>query len=172
MSVICKICGKEVKGLELHLTTCLKKNNMIREQYDSLPEYTPPEVTESLEEVEEPIPTVTPKEKVDNIFKGLPKSIDLNRPFGEVLKEYKITEKEFVALVNQWKGEGSVTLEMKLNRKEEQGKEIAEKYKDQETVELTNLNAAETLVKEHGFVCTAVRSATSSKPKTWILKRK
>lgn len=170
----CKICGGEFKSLEMHLTTCLKKNSITREQYDSLGDESTSDLSDNIEVPSDVVEDkgITRKERIDNVFKGVPKSIDLARPFGEVIEEYGITEREFVALVNQWQGKGEIPPDLKIAQKESIGSELAEKYKDQKNVEIANLNAAEVLVKKYGFTCTAVRSATNKAPKTWVLEKR
>jgi hypothetical protein len=155
----------------MHLTTCLKKHGITREQYSDLGDESTSDLSDNIE-----IPAedsgITQKERIDNVFKGVPKQIDLARPFGEVIEEYGITEREFVALVNQWKGKGEIPPDLKIAQKENIGSDLAEKYKDQEKVNISNLNAAEVLVKKYGFECLAVKSATSTAPKTWVLQKK
>lgn len=170
--VTCKLCGKEVKGLELHLTHCLKKHSITREMYDTLDMDST--LADGMEEIpEEPAKTekkgITHKEVESNIFNV--KQRDPDRPLSEALQEFDITEHEFISLLKQWKGEGNVPLEMRLKQKAKIGYETAEKFKDQEIAEVHTVESAETLEKEFGFKCIEVRSPKGTTPKTWVLKK-
>ena len=171
--VKCKLCGGEFKGLELHLTSCLKKYNITREMYDTLD--SDPELASGSEE---PITTSSTKpEHVVSKAQIIERTLsvehrDPDRPLSEALAEFNITEHEFISLLKQWKGEGSVPLAMRLKQKMNIGEDIAEKLKDQTSAEVTNGEAAEILVTKYGFTCTDVRSQKATTPKTWVLVKK
>lgn len=169
----CRLCGGDYKSIEMHLTTCLKKHSITREQYDALGDESTDDLADNVQVIDNEVidKGISQKEVISNIFKGVPKQIDLARPFGEVIEEYGITEKEFVALVNQWKGQKEIPIEMKIKKNLDMGNETAEKYKDLTDVEVDNVYTAEVLVKKYGFECVAVKSATIKTPKTWVLKK-
>ena len=168
----CKLCGGEFKGLELHLAACLKKHSITREMYDELD--SDPTLTDGSEE---PVTTSSTKpEHVVSQAQIIERALsvehrDPDRPLSKALAEFDITEHEFISLLKQWKGEGSVPLTMRLKQKMNVGEDIAEELKDQTSAEVTNLEAAEVLVTKYGFTCTDVRSPKGSTPKTWVLKK-
>jgi hypothetical protein len=180
--VRCKLCGGEYRGLELHLTACLKKHNITREKYTDLPDKVVVEEVKVLEnefkEVEaETAPVIekqgiSHKEIVSNIFKGSVEKKDPNRPFSEALAEYGISEKEFTNILKFWSGEGKVPLDMRIDRRIVKGKEEATKLSNDDNVTTPNLDTAESLVKDYGFKVVTVRGATDKSPKVWVLRKK
>ena len=174
--VKCKLCGGEYKSLEMHLTSCLKKYKITREQYSELPD--PVNETDEIKEVEEgALPeaenaeevVVTPKTLKENVFKT--KKRDPDRPLSEALTEWGISEGEFIVLLKKWKGEGGVPVEMRMKQKMVIGEGIAETFKKKDYAEVPNAEAAEILIKYHDFKCIEVRSPKGTAPKTWVLKR-
>jgi len=169
---ICRICGGSFKSLEMHLTACLKKNNMVREQYDLL-ESKNAEVLVGDESTDvEPSNTVSKVQQTQNIFNVDQSKYDLSKTIKDVIDEYAITAEEFFTVMKQWKTGATIPLKLRLNRKMEIGRDIADQHKDESNVEVSNLEAAEILVKDYGFKCTDVVSAKGVKPKTWVLVKK
>lgn len=174
--VRCKLCGREYNGLELHLTSCLKKHSITREQYTDLPDkqVSVEEQVASNEFKDEPIDNkgISQKEIVSNIFKGSVEKKDPNRPFSEALADYGIDEKEFGNIMKFWKGEGQIPMNMRMDRKAVKGKDEAAKLSVNANVDTHSLHTAESLVKEFGFEVVTVRGATDKTPKTWVLRKK
>ena len=190
----CKLCGKDYKSIEMHLGTCLKKSNITREAYSNLPEYGVeqpvssklvdskpeellPELTESdLKAIVNPetAPTshISGKDLRKSVFKGSFTERNPNRPLNEALSEFGISEEEFLAILNQWKGEAKVPVGMRMSQRTSLGEAEAEKLKDSDRIETYLLEAAEALTKKYGFIVTDVRSPKGNKPKTWVLRKK
>jgi len=192
MGIICRLCGREYKSIEMHLGTCLKKANITREKYSSLPEFDSKVVEEGLSELTDsdlaemgaahstpetvkvnPDPNYISGHDVRrNIFKGSVKERDSNRPLSVALSEFGISEEEFLALLNQWKGEAKIPINMRMSQRASVGDKEAETLKDLDRVETFNLATAEALEKKYGFKTFEVRSRKGNIPKTWVLKKK
>jgi hypothetical protein len=188
--IVCKICGKEYKSIEMHLGTCLKKANITREAYTNLPEFgvkAVPVEDQIVELSDSDSDRITSHETVavspdpnyisghdvrKNIFKGAFKERDPNRPLSVALSEFGISETEFLAILNQWKGKAKMPVGMRAAQRASIGDAEAEKLKDLERIETYTLETAESLVKNHGFTVTDVRSRKNNVPKTWVLKKK
>lgn len=179
---ICKLCGAEKKNMDMHLKFCLKNHEMTREQYDMLEEYKEPNSTaHELEEMELPeteeVKVVSDKitidERIDNIYKGTRVESRVENTLGSFLEEFELTEEELMDIVRTYKS-GSpqkVTQIIKINQ--ELGAKGAVALKDQTDVETYDLNVAEALVKNHGFVCLRVAPPEGKHhKKRWILKKK
>uniref|UniRef100_A0A6H1ZIR3 Uncharacterized protein n=1 Tax=viral metagenome TaxID=1070528 RepID=A0A6H1ZIR3_9ZZZZ len=166
--VICKICNKEMKRITVaHISTHgLKSMN----EYETYGE----QLTEDLENIAEPVVkeleeekvTMTYKERMEYLFKD--KEKDPDRPFSQFLKENGVTEMELLGMIDKYKVGRELNVSEQIQRNIEQGKKEADKYKNKDEVEVTDVNIAESLEKNHGFTCIAVKS---SPRKTWVLTK-
>ena len=172
----CKICGGQYSNLEMHLTHCLKKNNVTREGYNALPSGDELVIQEGVEEFtgdqEKESGYVSPKDLQRNIFKGASKDRDPNRPLSEALKEFNVSEEEFLAIMKRWHDGAEIPIEMVLERREAAGENAAKGLSVQDRVNTSKLEVAEALVKNYGFVVLEVQSAKGGRPKTWVLNKK
>ena len=189
----CKICGKDYKSIEMHLGTCLKKANITRESYTNLPEFGATRIKDKVIGLEDEFKEISEAERENitslaapaqdpnyisghdvrkNIFKGATRERDPDRPLSVALSEFGISEEEFLALLNQWKGEAKIPINMRMSQRASVGDKEAETLKDLDRVETFNLATAEALEKNYGFKTLEVRSRKGNTPKTWVLKKK
>ena len=168
---ICKICNKEMKKMTTaHIATHGFKTLY---DYESITKVIPIE-TELIEdlisaenisasELEEKI-TITYDERKEYLFAN--KEKDPERPLSEFLKEHNVTEDEIVGMIHKYKVGVELNVKEQITKNIKKGKEEADKYKDKESVEVFDVNIAESLEKYHNFKCVSVKS----KPrKTWVL---
>ena len=179
----CRICGKGNKRLDVHVTKGHKTT--MDEYYKLYPEEkdNPTMITVDEDEdyfsgneikdipipdvVEKPKAKITPQEIRDGIYKKDITMVD--EPLSEFLKEFELTERELRQIVRQYKTGSAMTALEAIEREAEFGKVEAIKLAGQGKVETTNLQAAETLKKQHGYTVAEVKSGP---PQTWVLIKK
>jgi len=150
----CKICndGKLWKNLNVHLR---HKHNTNRAEYNrKFPE-------EAIEVVDESYLKREEKDEMENL-----------------LKTYDVSEEELRRILNSRKALKSTSLREELRQRKGSARMQAMKIIDnlnisgKDKVEVYDLDVAEALVKEFGFVCHNVVRATVERPKHWVIERR
>lgn len=160
--IICKVCGVPQKRITV---AHIKTHGITKEQYELMSEF-------SMEEIEiEPTGNVevTPAEITKRIFGEQER--DVNRPLVEFLNEFGLTEKEARGILKKFTKGEKVDPVVQAKNFSRIGAEGAEKLKDLDKCETTNLHVAETLVNDYGFIVTSLRGAKGNSPKTWFLAK-
>ena len=161
---ICKLCGKEFTNLGSHIRS---KHKISREEYDNSD--TPTIENEFEEEEEGPI-SVTPDERIANVFKGsLPPEKDLS--LRSFLTEVELTEKELRNVVRDYKSGEGIGVTQQLKRQTDQARKTAIRLSKQRDVRTTELLVAEILKNEHDYTVVDLKGKTANRPTTWILSK-
>lgn len=178
----CKICEGEFVNLETHLRM---KHQMSKEAYDNMPDdkieiyreeigvtdtddvedtsgVGVDSVLKEEEDIVEEAP-LTPEEASKRIF-GTEDEKKITK-IDDLLSKFNISEEELYEVLERYKSGMPISVTQAMKEVNRLGKEEASKFVDKDTAEVYSVQAAEDLVKNHGFVVTSV----TSNPKTWHL---
>lgn len=170
----CKECGRKFKKItESHVKThgmSLDEYMMKYESDDNVKE-DPDQETEEEQKVEEkeekPRPEPKPKSRVFDFKEKEYAPL----PLQEFLDDFKISEKDLRSIVRQYKDGRPISTHQQLRSKMDAASNKIDELKDLDECEVTNLQVAELLVKNHGFTAVEVRGRKGTGPKTWVLKK-
>lgn len=161
----CKICNNDKvhKNLGSHIFTA--HGGMKMDEYNRR--------KDEVLELEEIVPNqpIKPIDQLNNIFDGRVKETHEDQPLKVFLDEFGLTEKELRSIVTNYKEGKPLPIEHQNKINAQRGFKEAKEKQKQSVVITTNLYAAESLVKDFGFECVGVKSASPTSPKVWELKK-